>query len=103
MTNGRYERRGILVEDRGALPRLPGTAGAAIAGHAGVRGSGRVGRSASGGALGEQAVTLAVQASIRHVDTSYGDLLMSGVGREEARARTRPGIDRVLTASSKEG
>jgi hypothetical protein len=68
-----------------------------------VRGSGRVGRSASGGALDEQAVKLAVQASIRQVDTSYDDLLMSGVGREEARVRTRPVIDRILTASSKEG
>jgi hypothetical protein len=53
--------------------------------------------------LDEQAVKLAVQASIRQVDTSYDDLLMSGVGREEARVRTRPVIDRILTASSKEG
>jgi hypothetical protein len=53
--------------------------------------------------LGEQAVTLAVQASIRHVDPCYDDLLMSGVGREEARARIRPVIDWILTASSKEG
>lgn len=34
-------------------------------------------------------------ASIRHEGTGYDDLLMSGVGREEARARTRPAIDRI--------
>jgi hypothetical protein len=53
--------------------------------------------------LGEQAVTLAVQASIRHVGTRYDDLLMSGAGRNEARARTRPVIHRILTVSSKAG
>jgi hypothetical protein len=30
----------------------------------------------------------------------WGDLLMSGVGREEARDRIRPAIDRVLAAWS---
>ena len=82
---------------------MPGTAGAAIASHAGVRGSGRVGRSAAGRALDEQAITLAVRASIRHEDTGYDDLLMTGVSRDEARARTRPDIDRILTAWSQQG
>lgn len=75
----------------------------AIASHAGVRGSGRVGRSAAGRDLDERAITLAVLASIRHEDTVYDDLLMSGVGREEARAQVRPVIDGILTAWSKAG
>ena len=36
-------------------------------------------------------------------DTGYDDLLMSGVSRDEARARTRPAIDRILTAWSEQG
>lgn len=55
-------------------------------------------------AFGDSVIRLAaVQALIRHVDISYDDLLMSGVGREEGRARTRPVIDGILTALSKEG
>jgi hypothetical protein len=69
---------------------------AAIARHAGTRGSGRVGRSAAGQALDEQAVTLAVVASVRHLDTRYDELLMSGVPRADARDRIRADIDRVL-------
>ena len=40
-------------------------------------------------------------ASVRQEDTDYDDLLMSGVGREEARERIRPAIDQVLAAWSK--
>jgi hypothetical protein len=61
-----------------------------------VRGSGRVGRSAAGRALDEQAVRLAVVASVRHEDTGYDELLMAGVPRGEARAQVRPDIDRIL-------
>jgi hypothetical protein len=72
----------------------------AIARHASMRGSGRVGRSAAGRALDEQAITLAVLASVRHEDTDYDDLLMSGIAREEARSRVRPAIDGVLATWS---
>ena len=71
---------------------------AAIASFAAVRGSGRVGRSAAGRALDEQAVTLAVVASVRHQDTDYDELLMSGVPRAVAREQVRPAIDRILAA-----
>lgn len=81
-------------------PGCPAQRAQAIACHAGLRGSGRVGRSAAGRALDEQAITLAVVASIRHEDTDYDDLLMSGVGREEARDRIRPAIARILAAWS---
>src|SRR6266508_2318606 len=80
------------------FPGCPAERAEAIACHASVRGSGRVGRSAAGQALDEQAVTLAVVASVRHHDTGYDELLMTGVPREEARARVRPAIDRVLAA-----
>jgi hypothetical protein len=39
---------------------------------------------------------LAVVASIRHEDTRYDELLMSGVEREEARAMVRDDVDAVL-------
>jgi hypothetical protein len=81
-------------------PGCPAARAEAIARHAGQRGSGRVGRSAAGRDLEEQAVTLAVIASIRHEDTDYDDLLMSGVDRAKARERIRPAIDSVLAAWS---
>ena len=78
------------------FPGCPGDRAAAIARHAGLRGSGRVGRSAAGRALDEEAITLAVVASVRHEDTSYDSLLMSGVPRAAAREQVRGAIDRVL-------
>jgi hypothetical protein len=90
---------GRLVEEIVRLfPGCPSRRAEAIARHAGTRGSGRVGRSAAGRALDEQAVTLAVIASVRHEDTRYDELLMTGVPRELAREQVRPDIDRVLAA-----
>lgn len=80
------------------FPQCPPHRAEAIARHAGTRGSGRVGRSAAGRALDENAVTLAVVASIRHQDTDYDELLMSGVPRDDARARVDARIDRVLSS-----
>jgi hypothetical protein len=82
------------------FPRCPAGRADAIARHTSLRGSGRVGRSAAGRALDEQVIHLAVVASVRHEDTSYDSLLMSGVGRDEARDRVRPAVDRVLSAWS---
>jgi hypothetical protein len=67
-----------------------------IARHASVRGSGRVGRSAAGRALEPDALELAVVAAVRHEDTRYDELLMSGVGRELARVQVRDEVARVL-------
>jgi hypothetical protein len=80
------------------FPRCPAARAEEIARHAALRGSGRVGRSAAGRALDEQALTLAVVASVRHQDTSYDSLLMAGVPRADARDRIRPAIDRILAA-----
>jgi len=83
-------------EIRRLFPRCPADRAEAIARHTALRGSGRVGRSAAGRALDEQAITLAVVASVRHQDTGYDSLLMSGVPRAIARDQIRPAIDRVL-------
>ena len=58
--------------------------------------SGRVGRSAAGRALEDAAIELAVLAAVRHEDTPYDELLMSGIDRELARAQVRSEVDRVL-------
>ena len=69
------------------FPACPSARATEIAIHTGRRGSGRVGRSAAGRNLEPEAVTLAVAAAVRHVDTDYDQLLMAGVDRGEARAR----------------
>jgi hypothetical protein len=68
----------------------------AIAAHTSVRGSGRVGRTAAGRALDQEALTAAVIASIRHRHTRYDRLLMKGWDRMGARDAVRDEIDRVL-------
>jgi hypothetical protein len=78
------------------FPGCPTERARAIAAHASVRGSGRVGRSAAGRALSEGAVVSAVVASVRHVDTPYDHLLMSGVARHEARRRIAADVEAVL-------
>jgi hypothetical protein len=78
------------------FPSCPADRASAIAAHAAVRGSGRVGRSAAGRALDERAVTVAVVASVRHLDSAYDGLLMAGVGRGDARAQIRDVIEAVL-------
>nr|WP_231984964.1 DUF2293 domain-containing protein [Mycobacterium sp. E796] len=69
-----------------------------IARHAAMRGSGRVGRSAAARAFDADAVYLAVAASVRHLDTNYDQLLMSGVDRAIARDRVRQRVEDVLNA-----
>ncbi|MEV6837308.1 DUF2293 domain-containing protein [Streptomyces sp. NPDC051133] len=78
------------------FPGCPAERARAIAVHASVRGSGRVGRSAAGRALTEGAVISAVVAAVRHVDTPYDQLLMAGVARYEARRRIAPAVEGVL-------
>jgi hypothetical protein len=95
------ELQASMVKEISRLfPRCPAERAEAIARHTSLRGSGRVGRSAAGRALDEKAITLAVAASVRHQDTNYDFLLMSGVSRDHARDRTRPAVDRVLAAWS---
>lgn len=90
----------FTVEIRLLFPKIPAERAEAIARHAALRGSGRVGRSAAGRALDERAVRHAVVASVRHEDTDYDALLMKGVPRQEARDRIWQRIDEVLTGWS---
>ncbi|MDN0194914.1 DUF2293 domain-containing protein [Streptomyces sp. S.PNR 29] len=93
----------FATEIRRLFPGCPADRAQAIAAHASVRGSGRVGRSAAGRALTEGAVTSAVVASVRHLDTPYDQLLMSGVPRHEARRRIAAMVQTVLRGWRAEG
>jgi hypothetical protein len=81
---------------RRLFPSCPIDEAKEIASHAAVRGSGRVGRSAGGRALDDEAITLAVIASVRHRHTRYDELLMRGVERRDARDRIRDDVENVL-------
>ena len=69
-----------------------------MAEHAAQRGSGRIGRTAAGRQLEEDAVRLAVIAAIRHRHTRYDEILMATADRQGARAQVRDKIDEVLRA-----
>ncbi|HEY9367847.1 DUF2293 domain-containing protein [Streptomyces sp.] len=91
-------RETLAAEIRRLFPGCPEDRVAEVAAHASQRGSGRVGRTAAGRALDRGAVTAAVRASVRHVDTDYDALLMRGVPRNQARTRVAPAIEAVLRA-----
>ncbi|MBV9416002.1 MAG: DUF2293 domain-containing protein, partial [Solirubrobacterales bacterium] len=86
----------MAAEIRELFPGCPTGRAEAIARHAAQRGSGRVGRTAAGRALDRDALELAVVASVRHQDTGYDALLMSGVDRATARDRVRGQVNAVL-------
>ncbi|MFI8099997.1 DUF2293 domain-containing protein [Streptomyces sp. NPDC086023] len=88
----------FAAEIRRLFPGIPPERALSVAAHASVRGSGRVGRSAAGRALHEDAVAVAVRASVRHMDTEYDALLMAGVPRFEARARLAARIEAVMAS-----
>lgn len=86
----------MAVEILQLFPGCPPERAEAIARHAAQRGSGRVGRTAAGRALDPDTLELAVLASVRHQDTGYDELLMSGVDRATARDRVRDQVTTVL-------
>ncbi len=88
----------LVKEIMRLFPGCPAGRAEAIARHTSLRGSGRVGRSAAGRSLDEQAIMLAVVASVRHEDTDYDSLLMAGLPRAVAREQIRPAIESVLEA-----
>ncbi len=90
-----FEAR-VAAEIRRLFPGCPARRADAIASHTAERGSGRVGRSAAAQALDPDALTRALAASVRHTDTDYDVLLMSGVPRQDARDRVRPSVERIL-------
>jgi hypothetical protein len=83
---------------RALFPGCPPQEAAAIAGHTAVRGSGRVGRTAAGRKLDEQALTAAVTAAVRHIHTGYDSLLLSGLDRSLARERVADRVQELLAA-----
>ncbi|MEA2901187.1 MAG: hypothetical protein QOH36_1074 [Actinomycetota bacterium] len=86
----------FATEVRRLFPGCPPARAEAIAQYAGARRSGRIGRSAAGRALDPEAITLAVVASVRHLDTPYDALLMSGVARSDARTQVIDQVRAVL-------
>lgn len=81
---------------RQLYPKCPPKTAQSIAEHACAKYSGRVGRSAAAKALDENAIRPAVTAHIRHVETQYDELLMSGVDRFEARFCVEDAVRSVL-------
>lgn len=77
-------------------PSCPESRAQAIAQHACLKHSGRVGRSAAAKQLDAQAIRLAVIAHIRHTETDYDLLLMSGYERSDARQSVATQVDRAL-------
>jgi hypothetical protein len=81
---------------REAFPRLVSGREKKIAEHACLKYSGRIGRSALGKKMDEQAVRLAVIAHIRHNETNYDELLGKGWERSDARIAVADRVDEVL-------
>jgi hypothetical protein len=81
-------------------PGCPESAAIAIAEHACLKYSGRVGRSAEAKRFDLEAITLAVRAHVRHVHTDYDRLLIAEVDRHEARSQVLDEVDAVLDSWS---
>ena len=86
----------MAAQIKALFPGCPAPEAVAIAEHTARRGSGRVGRTASGRKLQEQALTLAVIAAIRHNHTNYDELLANGVDRASARDRIADRVGAIL-------
>ena len=82
---------------REIYPRCPESLALAIAEHACLKMSGRVGRSAAAKQLDAEAVRLAVVAHVRHAQTDYDALLARGDHADPVRSRLRrgDGVDRA--------
>lgn len=83
------------------FPNCPSGEARAIAQHASIRGSGRVGRTAAGRNLEEEPLRLAAIAFIRHRHTTYDTLLMNGMDRASARQSVWDKIEETLQHWSK--
>ena len=79
-------------------PGCPAEESTVIAEHACVKHSGRVGRSAAAKEFVPEAIDLAVRAHVRHVHTSYDELLATGWDRRDARSVIRHDVDAFLVS-----
>jgi hypothetical protein len=80
---------------RELFPRCPTSREVAIAEHACLKYSGRIGRTAAARDFNEKAVRLAVIAHVRHVETRYDELMARGHGRWDARAQVQEEVERI--------
>jgi hypothetical protein len=81
---------------RELYPACPEPESLAIAEHACLKYSGRIGRTASAKRFDPEAIDLSVRAHVRHAHTRYDDLLVGGWDRHEARSAVAEQVDRVL-------
>ncbi len=81
---------------RELFPQCPSGREVAIAEHACLKYSGRIGRSATAKRLDENVVLLAVIAHIRHEETQYDEFLARGYERYEAREKVEKAVNRIL-------
>jgi hypothetical protein len=86
----------FAAQVRMAYPGCPGAEAEAIAGHACLKYSGRVGRSAAARKFDSMAVTLAVTAHVRHHHSQYDKLLAQGRDRSDARHAVASVVQGVL-------
>jgi hypothetical protein len=87
---------------RAVYPGCPAAEAAAIAGHACLKYSGRVGRSAAARQLDATAIRLAVTAHVRHRHSPYDTLLARGWDRVDARHAVDGAVQAVLEQWSSE-
>jgi hypothetical protein len=81
---------------RALYPGCPEAESVGIAEHACRKYSGRVGRTAEAKRFDAEAISLAVNAHVRHVHTEYDRLLGTGWERHEARDHVRSTIEQVV-------
>jgi hypothetical protein len=93
--------RQFSVKIRMQYPGCPAQEAEAIADHACQKYSGRVGRSSGAKAFDAKAITLAVNAHVRHKHTHYDQLLMKGWERAEARLAIAETLDQIVSEWSK--
>jgi len=89
---------GFAKRVRELFPACPSGREFAIAEHACLKYTGRVGRSEPAKTFDEYAVRLAVLAHVRHIKTPYDELLASGVDRGEARRQVEDEVRFTLAS-----
>jgi len=88
--------RAFAVQLRAVYPSCPAAEAEAIAAHACLKYSGRIGRSAAARQFDPEAITRAVTAHVRHRHSQYDKLLALGSDREDARHAVRAAVEAVL-------
>ena len=80
------------------FPGCPPDEASEIARHTAARGSGRIGRTAAGRNLEEEALAAAIAAAVRHQHTKYDTLLAAGLDRVLARQQVADQVQAILGA-----